>query len=155
MILKINFKQWVLELWYFTWVFLVLWQDLSVKTNILTCGLNLGVWLYFFKSLSLLSEWTVRVRTLLFHMSILWNKNFPWVPTILPCDLDLGVWPTFWKLINFVNNNGIVSGHLWPLSGAFVFHKHIWLQKLLFRIIPFCPIKIFLVEINCFWFMLR
>ena len=67
------------------------------------------------------SFWSVRVRDLIFHMSIPIRKTFPWIPTILtlwswlctltyflrtlnllitvehqqfwPCDLVLGVWP--------------------------------------------------------------
>ena len=35
--LLITFEQWVLELWYFTWVFLVTTQDLSMVTNIFDC----------------------------------------------------------------------------------------------------------------------
>ena len=39
--------------------------------------------------------WTVSARALIFHMSILCNKTFPWIP------LFFTLWPWSWSLIDF------------------------------------------------------
>ena len=75
--LIITFEQWVLELWYFTWVFLVI-RPFRGYHYFLPCGLDLGVWATFLK----LYFWTVNANALipLFHMSFPCDKTFPWVP---------------------------------------------------------------------------
>ena len=47
----------------------------------------------------------INIRAFILHMSISCYKICPWYQDICPCDLD-----HLWN---------------WPLSGAFVFHKHI------------------------------
>ena len=51
----------------------------------------------------------IKIRTFVLHMSISCDKIFVLVSSICPCDL----------------------GHIWnwPLSGAFMFHKHILFDK--------------------------
>jgi hypothetical protein len=87
--LALAFEWYVLEFWYFT---VFLWQDLSVDTfkfdllalafvfDWLAENFNLG---YIF--------WMVCTTTLIFHVSVPWDKNFPCVQT------DLTLWP--WCLI--------------------------------------------------------
>ena len=89
--LLITFQQWVLELIYLTGVFLVIWPlffTLWPWPSSLTHFLGNFNLAYNF--------WTVRARTLIFHMRIPCDKTFPWLSLFfLPCDLDLGVWPIF------------------------------------------------------------
>ena len=46
--LLITFKQWVLELWYFTWIFPVI-RPFRGNHYFIPCDLDLGVWLMFWK----------------------------------------------------------------------------------------------------------
>ena len=98
--LQITFEQWVLELWYFTWVFLVI--------------RHFSGYHYFFHPMTLTFEfdllfsnfnfannfWIVSARALIFHMSIP-NVIRPihWYHNFWPCDLDLRVKPIFINLI--------------------------------------------------------
>ena len=58
--LLITFKQWVLELWYFTWIFSVI----RPFYYILPCDIDVGVWPFFLKTLSLLihfEQWVLEL----------------------------------------------------------------------------------------------
>ena len=93
--LLITFEQWVLELWYFTWIFPVIWPFCRYH-YFLPCDLDLGVDL-FFEIFNLANNfWTVSARALIFHMSIPCDKTFPLVP------LFLTLWPWPWSLTHFL-----------------------------------------------------
>ena len=67
--LLITYEQWVLELWYFTWTFLVR-RPFRGYHYVLPCDHNLGVW-PFFKNFNLANTfWTVSALALLYDMSI-------------------------------------------------------------------------------------
>ena len=92
--LLIIFEQWVLELWYFTWVFLVI-RPFHGYHYFLPCDLDLEVW-PFFEHFNLANYiWTVSARALIFYMSIPCDKTFPWVP------LFSTLWPWHWSLTHF------------------------------------------------------
>ena len=103
--LLITFEQCVLELWYFTWVFLVT-RPFRGYHYFLPCDLDPGVW-DIFENVNLANNfWSVSARAC--------DKIFSWYQDTLcicPCDI----------------------GHLWnwQLSRAFVFQKHILLHYLL------------------------
>ena len=99
--LPITFEQWIRELWYFTWVFLLKrpfhgYQHLRTLWSWpWPCSLA-----YFMKTLTLLihincNYWTVSTRALIFHMSISSDNIFPWVPTFFT------LWPWPWSLAYF------------------------------------------------------
>ena len=71
--LLITFEQQVLELWYFTWVFLVIrrWYH-----NFLTCDLDLRVWPIFKKFNLANNFWIVSARALIFYMNIPCDEIF-------------------------------------------------------------------------------
>ena len=116
--LLITFEQWVLELWYFTWVFLVI-RPFSGYHYFWPCDLDLGVWPNFLKTLTLL---------ITFEQWLLELWYFTWVFLVirpscgyhyfLSCDLDLGVWTTYFKL-NLAYNFWTVSAR------ALIFHMSI------------------------------
>ena len=68
----ITFEQWVLELWYFTWVFLVIKRPFSGYYQFLHCDLDLGGWPNLKKNNFNLAYnfWTVSAKVLLYTMSI-------------------------------------------------------------------------------------
>ena len=68
--LLITFEQWILELWYFTWIFPVI-RPFRGYHYFLPCDLDLGVWPIF---------WTVSARALIFYTNIPCDKTFLWVP---------------------------------------------------------------------------
>ena len=91
--LLITFEHWVLELWYFTWIFnetrpsvgnqqfFTLWPwlwSLSFFLKILTLRRTFDLWVLEFNHFT----WIFVVA-----------KCFPRNQHILPCDLDSGVWP--------------------------------------------------------------
>ena len=86
-----TFELWVLEFIHFTWIFVV--AKSLVGTNIfypVTLTLKFDL---FLKNINLANNfWTVSARAFIFHMYILWDKTFQWVPTIL----TLRPWP--WSL---------------------------------------------------------
>ena len=77
---------------------------------------------YFLKTWTLLiTFWTASSRGLIFHMSILWDKNTLWVPIILTLvTLTLAY---FLKTFYHVNNNLIVS------TRALLFHMNILVKR--------------------------
>ena len=84
----ITFEQWVLERWYFIWVFLVI-RPFHWYHCFLTCDLD-----PFFKNFNLANNfWTVSARALIFHMSI-------------PCDKTIVFYPVtmthFWKTLTLL-----------------------------------------------------
>ena len=95
--LLITFEQWVLELWYLTWVSLVI-RPFRGYHYFWPCDFDLRVSPIFFLTLTLLitfKQWVLE----------LWY--FTWVSLVirpfrgyhycLSCDLDLGVCPIFWN----------------------------------------------------------
>ena len=93
--LLITFEQWVIEIWYFTWVFLVI-RPFCGYHYFLPCDLDLGVW-PIFENFNLANNvWTVSARALIFHVSIPCDKTFPWVP------LFFTMWPWLRSLTNFL-----------------------------------------------------
>ena len=93
--LLITVEQWVLELWYFTWVFLVMrlfrWCHYFLPFN-----LDFGVWPIFWKLYLAYNCWTVSARALIFHMSIPCDETFLWVP------LFFTLWSWLWSLTHFL-----------------------------------------------------
>ena len=70
LILLITFEQWVLELWYFTWVFLMV-IPFRGYLFFATVTLTLEFDLLFEKFVNIANNfWTVSARALIFHMSI-------------------------------------------------------------------------------------
>ena len=66
----VSTEQWVLELGYFTWVFIVL-NPFRGCHYFLHCDLDLGVWPIFVENFNLANNfWTVSARALLNPMSI-------------------------------------------------------------------------------------
>ena len=99
----ITFEQWVLELWYFTWVFHVIRLFPGYHYS-LPCNLDLEVW-PIFKNFNLGNNfWTMSTRVWYFTWELLVIIPFPNYHYFLPRDLDLGVLPIFkknFKLITF------------------------------------------------------
>ena len=98
--LLITFEQWVLELWYFTWVFLVI-RPFRGYHYFLSCDLDLGD--PFFENFNLVI--TFEKLVLYCTWEFLVTESSYWYQDTCPCDLD-----HLWN---------------WSSSGAFVFHKHI------------------------------
>ena len=73
--LLINFKQRVLELWYFTWV-LLLARPFRVYQQFWPCDLYFGVWLTFEYFNLINNIWIVSARALIIHMSIPYDRIF-------------------------------------------------------------------------------
>ena len=118
--LLITFKQWLLELWYFTRVFLVI-RAFCGYNYVWPCDLDLGVW-PIFKNFNLANNfWIVSARALIFHMSIPCDKTFPWVyHYFLSCDLTLTLeFDLLFKNFNLANNFWTVSAR------ALIFHMSI------------------------------
>ena len=92
--LLITLKRWELELWYYTWIFLVI-RPFRGYYYFLPYNLDLGVWPIFENFNPANNFWTVSSRTLIFHMNIPCEQTFPWVP------LFLTLWPWPWSLIHF------------------------------------------------------
>ena len=101
-----TFEQWVLELWYFTWIFHVI-RPFRGQQFFLSC--------------------TVSGRALIFHLNFPWIRLFRGYHYLLHCDLDLGVWPMFFGNFNLANNfwtlraRTILFFTLWPWSLIFFF----------------------------------
>ena len=93
--LLITFKQWVPELWYFTWVFIVIRPfSGTIIFNPVTLTLEFDL---LFKNFNLAKIfWTVSARALIFHMSIPCDKTFLWTPSFLT------LWPWPWSLSYFL-----------------------------------------------------
>ena len=107
--LPITFEQWVLELWYFTWVFIVIGL-LRGYHYFLICDLDLG-FDPFFENFNLANNFeTVSARALIFHI----------LHIVISCD----------KIFLLVSK--YLSLWSWPslelaIIGGIVFHKHILL----------------------------
>ena len=85
--LLITFEQWVQELWYFMWVFLVI-RTLRGYHYFLPCDLDHGICSIFLCFNLAYNFWRVSARALIFQMSIPCDKTLPWVPiffTLWPC----------------------------------------------------------------------
>ena len=92
--LLVTFEQWVLELWYFTWIFPVI-RPFHGFHYFLPYDLHLGVW-PFFENFNLANNfWSVSVTAFIFHMNIPCDKTFPWVPLLFT------LWPWPWSLTHF------------------------------------------------------
>ena len=88
--LLISFEQWVLELWYFTWILPVI-RPFRGYHYFLPCDLDLGVW-----RLTLLITFKQWVLDLWYSTWIsLVIRPFRGYDYFLTFDLDLGVWPIF------------------------------------------------------------
>ena len=73
-----TFEQWVLELWYFTWILPVI-RPFCGYHYFWHCDLDLEVSPIFFDTFHLAYNfWTVSARAFIFHMSIPFDKTFPW-----------------------------------------------------------------------------
>ena len=106
--LLITFEQWVLELWYFTWVFLVI-RPFCGYYYFLPCDLDFGVWPIFLKTLTLLKTFEQWVLELWYFTRVsLVIRPLRGFHHFWPCDLYLGVWPIFGNF-NHANNFWIVS----------------------------------------------
>ena len=89
--LLITFEQWVLELWYFTWLFPVMRPFRGYH------------YFWYF--------WTVRAIALIFHTNIPCDKTFSWVPLFF----NLWHWP--WRLTYFLKTlTLIISFEQWDLD---------------------------------------
>ena len=84
--LLITFEQWVLELTYFTWIFLVI-RPFRGYYYFLTC--DLGLWPIFWKLYLANNFWTVSARALIFLMDIPSDKIFLLVLNLLTLTFDL------------------------------------------------------------------
>ena len=127
--LLITFEQRVLEHWYFTWIFPVI-RPFRGYHYFWPCDLDLGVWPIFKKNFNIAYNfWTVSARGLIFHMSIPCDKTFLWFHLKKILELPYCIWAflvtrsSYW----YQDICPCDLDHLWnwPLSGAFVFHKHI------------------------------
>ena len=96
--LLITFQQWLLEFSYFTWIFRVIRSFVDTQT------FDLDIW-HIWKKNKIYHKYLINIRAFIMHMNISFDRSLYWCQGICPCDL----------------------GHIWnwPLSGAFVFHKHI------------------------------
>ena len=122
----ITYEQWVLELWYFTWVFLLvpLFFTLSPWPWSLT---------HFLENFNLANNfWTVSARALIFHMSIPCYKTLPWVP------LFFTLWPWPWSLTHLLKTT--LAYYFWTVSArALIFHMSIPCGKTFLRFHYFLP----------------
>ena len=102
--LLITFEQWMLELWYFTWVYSVTRPFRGFQHRLP------WIWslTFFSENVTLaINFWTVIAKALIFHVSITCDKTFLQIPTFL-----------YWY-------QGICSCELchlwnWPLSGTLI-----------------------------------
>ena len=114
--LQITFKQLVLELWYFTWVILVI-RLFRGYHYFLTCDFDLGNWPIFWKLLTLLITFKQWVLELWYFIWV-----FFVIRPLFPCDLDLGIWPMF--------ENFKIANNFWTVSArALIVHMSIPCDK--------------------------
>ena len=131
--LLITCEQWVLELWYFRWVFLMirpLMSTIIFYTMTLTLEFDL-----LYENLNLANIFgTVSARVLIFHMSLLVARLFRVYQQFWPCDLDLGVWLTF-EYFNLINNIWIMSARALLIHMSIpVIKSFCWYKCIMFRI---------------------
>jgi hypothetical protein len=80
--LAITFEWYTLGFWYFKWVFLVTKPYHGYKTfDLVTLTLVFNLLIDNFNLDYIV--WLVSTRTLIFHMSVSFDKTFLWVPTYL------------------------------------------------------------------------
>ena len=131
------FEQWGLELWYFTWIFLVT-RPFHGNQHFLCIFLGI----LFLSCLSFCPPlwnfnlantfWTVSARALKVHLSIPHAKTFLWVPTFF----ILWSWP--WSLTHFLTTlTLLITFEQWVLE--------LWYFTWIFPVIrPFCGYHYFL-----------
>ena len=126
--LFITFEKWVLEFWYFPWVFLVS-RPFFEYNNFYLVTLTLYFVILFENFKFVENIWTVHARILLFHLSILFDKPF-----VLICDLYLIFLKGLTFLITFEK-----------LMRCFLFHMSIpWFKTLLWVLTIFTMFYIYL-----------
>ena len=114
--LLISFEQWDLEIWYFTWVFLVI-RPFSGYHYFWPLTLEFDP---FFENFNLANIfWTVSDRALIFHMNIPCDMTFPWIP------LFFTLWPLPWSLTHFFENFNFANNFWTVRSRALIFHLSI------------------------------
>ena len=99
--LLITFEQWLLELWYFTWIFPLI-RPFRGYHYFLTFDLYLGVWPIFLKTLTWLiifEQWVLELLYFTWVFRVL--RPFRGYHYFLHC--DLGVWPIFLDNFNLAN----------------------------------------------------
>ena len=104
------------------------------------CDFDLGVWPIFFENFNLAYNfWIVSAKGLIFHMSIPCDKTFQWfyyfLINIRAFILHMGISCDKFCLL-VLRYLSLWPYHLWnwPLSGAFVFDKHILFFNLSFLV---------------------
>ena len=126
--LLITFEQWVLEHWYYTWVFLVT-RPFCGWHYLWPCDLDLWVWPIFDNFTPAIYFLTVSARALMFHMSIPCDKTFSWIP------LFLTLWPWSWSLTNFLKTLPLITFEQWVLE--------LWCYTWVFLVTrPFYPVTL-------------
>ena len=116
--LLITFEQWVLELWYFTWIFPVI-RFFRGYHCFLSCDLDFGSLIHFLKTLTLL---------LTFEQQVLELWYFTWIfPVIRPLrgyyyflPFDLGVWPIILKTLTLLITFEQWELELWYFTWVFL-----------------------------------
>ena len=113
------FEQWVLELWYFTWIFLLA-RLFRVYQHFHALTLTLELTFEYFKITLINIIWIMNVRSLIFHMSIPNDKIFLcWYLTFWPWhdqfekknDIGLSLKNSFKNILELLY---IANGHfLW------------------------------------------
>ena len=107
----------MLELWYFTWIFLVI-RPFGGYHYFLPCDLDLGFWPIFWNFNLTNNFWTVSARAMIVHISIPCDKTFPWVPFFFT------MWPWPWSLTIFENFK--LANNFWTVSArALIFNMSI------------------------------
>ena len=120
--LLITFEQWVLELWYFIWIFPVIKPSVgTIIFNPVTLTFEFDP---FLKTLTLIITFKQWVLKLWYFTWIFPCDNpFRGYHYFLPCDLDLGVWPIF-EIFNLANK-------FWTVSARdFILHMSISCDKI-------------------------
>ena len=93
--LLITFKQWLLEHWYFTWIFPVI-RSFCGYHYFWPCDLDLGVWAILLKTFTLLltfEQWMLELWYFTWVFPVI--RSFRGYHYFWPCDPDLAVWPIF------------------------------------------------------------
>ena len=115
----------MLELWYFTWVSLVMRPFRGLHyLDLVTLTLEFDILL---KKINLAYNfWIVGVRALIFHMTIPCYNNFPWVP------LFFTLWPWPWSMTHFLKNFNL-GYNIWTVGArALIFQMSIPCDRTLF-----------------------
>ena len=151
--LLITFEQWMLELWYFTWVFLVI-RSFHGYNYYFTLWPWPGVWPIFWKIT--FERWALE----------LWY--FTWVFLVISpfcghhysllCDLDLGVWRIS-ENFNLAYNFFTVSARtliyirwVFEVTTPFLRYQHFYLVTMTLEFVPCCNVitfQLFLFTIKC------